>query len=310
MVGVFYVYLQKICRMISSVSTEKTLITSKLKAYWILLKPRLSFLVAFSASFGYIFAKQASLDWLPFIIFTLGGFLISGASVTINQILEKDLDKIMQRTCMRPLPSGALQVGEAIGLALITLLVGVFFLAFSANLLTVLLALFSVILYGFVYTPLKRKGSFAVFVGAIPGALPPLLGWAAATNQISFEALIIFAIQFIWQFPHFWAIAWLLDEDYQKAGFRLLPSAEGRSLNSALQIAIYTLFLIPMGLLPPLFGLTGIRSAIVVTVAGCLFAAQSFSLIKDQTPRSALRIMFASFVYLPVVQITYLIDKV
>lgn len=293
-----------------SVSTQKTYTISKAKAYWLLLKPRLSFLVAFSASFGYIFGKKPPFDWLSFLALTLGGFLVSGASVTINQILEKDLDKIMTRTQNRPLPLGALQIGEAIRFTIFTLLVGITLLATFTNTLTALLSLLSVFLYGFVYTPLKRKGSFAVFVGAIPGALPPLLGWTAATNQISFEALIIFAVQFIWQFPHFWAIAWVLDEDYQKAGFRLLPSREGRSLNSAIQIMIYTLFLIPISLLPALFGLTGIKSAIVVTAAGCLFAAQSFALMKDQTPRSALRIMFGSFLYLPIVQIAYLLDKV
>jgi protoheme IX farnesyltransferase len=164
------------------------------------------------------------------------------------------------------------------------------------------------ILYGFVYTPLKRVGSIAVFVGAIPGALPPLLGWTAATDSISFGALIIFAVQFIWQFPHFWAIAWVLDEDYQKAGFRLLPSKQGRSINSAIQIMVYTLFLIPVSLLPHLFGLTGAISAVVVTFAGCMFAAQSFSLMKDEAPKAALRIMFGSFLYLPVVQIAYILD--
>ncbi len=293
-----------------SIPTEKNHTISKSKAYWLLLKPRLSFLVAFSASFGYIFGKKLPFDWFSFAFFTLGGFLVSGASVAINQIVEKDLDKLMNRTQNRPLPLGILQTGEAIRFTIFTLSVGIVLLATFTNTLTVFLSLFSVFLYGFVYTPLKRKSSFAVFVGAIPGALPPLLGWTAATEQISFEALIIFAVQFVWQFPHFWAIAWVLDEDYQKAGFRLLPSHEGRSLNSAIQIMIYTLFLIPISLLPTLFGLTGIKSAVVVTAAGCLFAAQSFALMKDQTPRSALRIMFGSFLYLPIVQIAYLLDKV
>jgi protoheme IX farnesyltransferase len=166
------------------------------------------------------------------------------------------------------------------------------------------------ILYSFVYTPLKRVGPIAVFVGAIPGALPPLLGWTAATGHISYEAMIIFGIQFIWQFPHFWAIAWVADEDYKRAGFKLLPCGGQKDLNTAIQIMIYTLFLIPLGLLPATFGITGIHSAIAVTICGVLFLAQTFSLMKSGDRRSALKIMFGSFLYLPIVQIAYLLDKI
>ncbi|GAB4125519.1 MAG: heme o synthase [Raineya sp.] len=283
---------------------------TKSKAYWLLLKPRLSFLVAFSASFGYIFGKTGQFDWLGFIALSVGGFLVSGASVAINQILEKDLDKLMQRTQARPLPLGILGTQEAVIFTIFVSILSLSLLWAFTNTLTFVLSIVSMLLYGFVYTPLKRVGSVAVFVGAIPGALPPLLGWTAATNEISFEAIIIFAMQFIWQFPHFWAIAWVLDEDYQKAGFRLLPSKEGRGFNSAIQIMIYTLFLIPIGLLPTFFGLTGIVSALITTLAGCLFAAQSFVLLKNNAPKAALRIMFGSFLYLPVVQIVYLLDKI
>jgi heme o synthase len=172
------------------------------------------------------------------------------------------------------------------------------------------LGILSMILYVFVYTPLKRVGPIAVFVGAIPGAMPPLLGWTAATGGISHEALIIFGIQFIWQFPHFWAIAWVSDEDYKKAGFRLLPSGGKKDLNTAIQIMIYTLFLLPLGLMPSYFGLTGLNSGIVATICGVLFLAQTFSLMKDCSQKSALKIMFGSFLYLPIVQISYLLDKV
>jgi protoheme IX farnesyltransferase len=166
------------------------------------------------------------------------------------------------------------------------------------------------ILYCFVYTPLKRVGAIAVFVGAIPGALPPLLGWVAATGRISYEALLIFGIQFIWQFPHFWAIAWVADEDYKKAGFKLLPLGGKKDMNTAIQIMIYTLFLLPLGLLPAVFGLTGIHSAFVVTICGVLFLAQTFSLMKTVSRESAMRIMFGSFLYLPIVQIALLLDKI
>ena len=149
-----------------------------------------------------------------------------------------------------------------------------------------------------------------MLVGAFPGALPPLLGWVAATGAISQEALVIFGIQFIWQFPHFWAIAWVADEDYRRAGFKLLPSGGGKDFRTAVQIMTYTLFLIPLGLLPLKLGITGIDSAIVVTICGVLFLGQTFRLMVDGSRRAALHIMFSSFIYLPVVQIAYLLDKV
>jgi len=282
---------------------------AKAKAYFELLKFRLSSLVAFSCAFGYVLASPQT-QWTTLGMLFLGGFLISGASVIINQIIEKDLDRVMQRTMSRPLPTDRVSVSEATAFAVICLILGVVILMLYTNVLTVLLSVVSLILYGFVYTPLKRVGPIAVFVGAIPGALPPLLGWVAATGAITYEALIIFGIQFIWQFPHFWAIAWVSDDDYRRAGFKLLPSGGKKDLHTAVQIMIYTMFLIPLGLLPATFGITGINSAVVVTVCGVLFFAQTFSLMRSGDRRSALKIMFGSFLYLPIVQIAYLLDKV
>jgi protoheme IX farnesyltransferase len=284
------------------------LVVAKAKAFFDLLKFRLSFLVAFSCAFGYILAS-AQINWITLAMLFVGGFLISGASIIINQIIEKDLDKLMTRTQNRPLPTNRLSVNEAIAFCIICFSAGVLILISFTNLFTTWLSIVSMILYSFVYTPLKRVGPIAVFVGAIPGALPPLLGWTAATGYISHEAMIIFGIQFIWQFPHFWAIAWVSDDDYKKAGFKLLPSGGQKDLNTAIQIMIYTLFLIPLGLLPATFGITGINSAIAVTVCGVLFLAQTFSLMKSGDRRSALKIMFGSFLYLPIVQIAYLLDK-
>ncbi len=280
----------------------------KTKAFIELLKFRLSLLVAFSCAFGYVLAMKGSVNWQVLMMLTFGGFLLSGASVGINQILEKDLDKLMTRTRNRPLPTERINVPEAIIFLTIIFAISMTILWFYTNPLTVLLSLISMILYSFVYTPLKRVGPVAVFVGAIPGALPPLLGWVAATGSITYEALIIFGIQFIWQFPHFWAIAWVADDDYKKAGFKLLPSGGGKDINTAIQIMIYTLFLIPLGLLPAKFGITGLDSAIVATVCGVAFLAQTFSLMKTGSRQSALRIMFGSFLYLPIVQIAYLMD--
>ena len=245
----------------------------------------------------------------------LGGFLISGASVTINQIIERDLDALMKRTQNRPLPSKRITVREAFWVTMVTTILGAILLLQYTNPLTVVLSLASLVLYSFVYTPLKRRGPIAVFVGAIPGALPPLLGWIAATGVISYEALVLFGIQFIWQFPHFWAIAWVSHDDYQKAGFKLLPGAGKKDFQTAIQIMIYTLFLLPMGLLPAKLGLTGINSALIASVCGVLFLAQTFNLMKNclqegNAHKSALRIMFGSFIYLPVVQIAFMLDKI
>jgi len=284
------------------------LIAAKIKACIELLKMRLSLLVAFSCAFGYTLATKGSVNWEVLLMLTFGGFLLSGASVSINQIIEKDLDKVMTRTKNRPLPTERISVPEAIIFIAFVLLTSVIILWIYTNPLTVMLSFVSMLLYSFVYTPLKRVGPIAVFVGAIPGALPPLLGWVAATGSITYEALIIFGIQFIWQFPHFWAIAWVADDDYKKAGFKLLPSGGGKDLNTAIQIMIYTLFLIPLGLLPAKFGITGLDSAIVATVCGVAFLAQTFTLMKTGSRQSALRIMFGSFLYLPIVQIAYLMD--
>jgi protoheme IX farnesyltransferase len=282
---------------------------AKAKAYFELLKFRLSFLVAFSCAFGYVLATP-TVNWTALIMLFIGGFLLSGSSVIVNQIIEKDLDKLMTRTMNRPLPTARLTVAEAITFAVLCLIAGVGILLIYTNVLTALLSILSMILYSFLYTPLKRVGPIAVFVGAIPGALPPLLGWTASTGRISHEALIIFGIQFIWQFPHFWAIAWVADDDYKKAGFKLLPSGGEKDLSTAIQIMIYTMCLIPLGLLPAAFGITGINSAVVATVCGVLFFAQTFSLMRSGDRRSALKIMFGSFLYLPIVQIAYLLDKI
>jgi protoheme IX farnesyltransferase len=288
----------------------------RLRLYVELLKPRLSFLVAFSSIFGYVLGSTGTLNWTSLLMLGLGGFLISGAAVTINQILEKDLDRLMTRTQDRPLPAQKIKMIEANWVAMITGLIGMILLVKFTNPLTVVLSMVSLLLYSFVYTPLKRVGPIAVFVGAIPGAFPPLLGWVAATGTIGYEALVLFGIQFIWQFPHFWAIAWVSHEDYQKAGFKLLPAGGKKDFHTAIQIMIYTLFLLPMGLLPAKFGITGINSALVVTICGVLFLTQTLLLMRDclkegdQPRKSALKIMFGSFIYLPVVQIAFIIDKI
>ena len=280
-----------------------------IRALFELLKFRLAALVAFSGAFGYSLAVP-KIDWVLFVLFCVASIGITGAANIINQIIEKDLDKLMERTKNRPLPSGRLTVQQAAVWALVLGVISLFIFTYFFNVTTALLAALSLVLYGFVYTPLKRVGPIAVFVGAFPGAFPPMIGWIAATNHFGLEPGILFAIQFFWQFPHFWAIAWVLDKDYKRAGFRLLPSQGGKDLNTTLQIMIWTLFLLPFGWLPYKLGMTGINSAFVATLFGILFLAQTFHLMRKCTDKTALQLMFGSFIYLPIVQIAFLLDKI
>ena len=295
-------------------TTSKTIfafanLMSTLKIVFQLTKFRLSFLVSFSAIFGFVLASD-SFRILDLLILGLSGYLVTASSVINNQILEKDLDKKMDRTKKRPLPTNKITKNNSLIISLIFMFFGLFLMLFFFNMIACLLSLVSLILYTFVYTPLKRVGPIAVFVGAIPGALPPLIGWVAFSGEITIEAIIIFSIQFIWQFPHFWAIAWIYHDDYKKVGFKLLPSKGEKNFNTALNIMTYTLFLIPLGLLPTIFGITGIVSGAIAVLCAILFLAQTFKLFKDYSRSSALKIMFGSFIYLPIVQISFILDKI
>ncbi len=266
--------------------------------------------MVFAAVLGYLFADYNPEHlWTDLFCLTLGGFLVTGASNGINQIIERELDAKMNRTNNRPLPTGGMGVNEAWAVAFLSGLTGVALLYFGLGFLSALLGLLALISYAFIYTPLKQVTSFAVFVGAFPGAIPPMLGWVAATGRFGVEAGILFAVQFIWQFPHFWAIAWVLDDDYNQGGFRLLPSAGGRDKSSAFQILMYTLFTLPVGLLPWAFHLTGTLSLIVALLAGAGFCYYAFRLYFTCAIADAKKLMFASFIYLPVVQLIYVIDK-
>ena len=295
-------------------TTSKTIfafanLMSTLKIVFQLTKFRLSFLVSFSAIFGFVLASD-SFRILDLLILGLSGYLVTASSVINNQILEKDLDKKMDRTKKRPLPTNKISKKNSLIISLIFMFFGLFLMLFFFNMIACLLSLVSLLLYTFVYTPLKRVGPIAVFVGAIPGALPPLIGWVAYSGEITIEAIIIFSIQFIWQFPHFWAIAWIYHDDYKKVGFKLLPSKGEKNFNTALNIMTYTLFLIPLGLLPTIFGITGIVSGAIAVLCAILFLAQTFKLFKDYSRSSALKIMFGSFIYLPIVQISFILDKI
>lgn len=284
-------------------------LSTKARAYFDLTKFRLSSTVVFSSAIGFMLGA-ASVSYGSLLLFALAAFLTTAAANVVNQIFEKDLDKLMTRTESRPLPREILSRNEAIVFLTICLTIALFILLYYFNIKAAGIAFLSFVLYGFVYTPLKRKGPIAVAVGALPGAFPPMIGWLAATNQFGLEPGILFGIQFFWQFPHFWAIAWVLDEDYKKAGFRLLPSSGGRDLNSAIQIMIYTVVLLPLCWVPFYLGMTGINSAMIAMLFGVLFLVQTFHLMRKMDKRAALQLMFGSFIYLPVVQIAYLLDKI
>ena len=279
----------------------------KVNGYTQLLKFRLSFLVALSAVFGYAMAAGSAATWSQLLWIGLGGFMITGASNALNQLFEKDVDKLMKRTENRPLPTKRLNNSEALVYALVIGIVGVVLIGYFFNLPSALLGIIGLLLYAFVYTPMKKLSPFAVFVGAIPGALPPLIGWVAYSGQIGPEGLLLFAFQFFWQFPHFWAIAWILDEDYQRAGFRLLPSQSGKSKFSALLILVYTLCLVPLAVFPFKEGMIGIGGMIALMVLGLIFAIPAFSLYRKLEEASAKKVMFASFLYLPAIQLAFLL---
>lgn len=283
-------------------------IAYKAKAYFDITKFRLSSTVVFSGVFGFAIGSE-TFSLSKVVLFAIASFLTTASANIINQIIEKDLDVLMKRTENRPLPGGRLSVREAIMFAILLAAMASYILFFEFNARAGMLAILSLVLYGFVYTPLKRVGPIAVAVGALPGAFPPMIGWVAATGHFGLEPGILFAIQFFWQFPHFWAIAWVLDEDYKKAGFNLLPSKGGRDLNSAIQIMTYTLFLLPLCWVPYYLGMTGINSAVIALIFGVLFLAQTFHLMRHVTNKAAKQLMFGSFLYLPVVQIAYLVDK-
>ncbi|WP_018618786.1 heme o synthase [Spirosoma luteum] len=289
-------------------SIALTDISDKIRAYVELIKLKLTLAVVFSGVFGYCLAID-TVNWWKILALVVASISITGAANIINQIIEKDSDKVMKRTAVRPLPTGRLSVKEATVFAFLLFGIGCYLFVDVFNIRAAALAVLSLLLYGFVYTPLKRKGQIAVFVGALPGAFPPMIGWVAATNHFGWAPGILFAIQFFWQFPHFWAIGWLAFDEYKKAGIQMMPG-EGKTTETAFRIMIYTLFLIPVGWLPYLLGMTGINSALVAMVGGILFLAQTFHLMRTCTDKAALQMMFGSLLYLPLVQIVYLFDKV
>lgn len=267
-------------------------------------------MVVFSAVISYLLAPLVRVyDWRAIMLLFVGGMLVTGSANAINQAMEKQTDAMMKRTAGRPVASGRMSVAEAMSFAVICGLAGTMLL-WHFNFLTALLSVFSLFFYAFIYTPLKKVSSVAVLAGAIPGAMPCLIGWAAGNDNLSAGGWILFALQFFWQFPHFWAIAWIAHKDYSAAGFKLLPSGDGQTKYSALQAVIYSLLLLPVGIMPYFNGMSGIVSLLIIAIANVFMIGQCVRLYREMTIQSARRVMFGSYIYLPVVLLALLIDKV
>lgn len=277
------------------------------KKLLVFTKFRLSFLVVLSALTGYLFAGGS--DYIEITYLMLGGSFVTAASNGANQIWERDIDKLMARTKNRPLALGTMSLSFAYSIVILLLIAGGFLLLLI-NLKCMLLGIAAFISYVFIYTPMKSKSAWAVFIGAFPGAIPPFLGAIAATDAFGFLPGVLFFVQFTWQFPHFWAIAWVSHEDYKKAGYHLLPSSLGKSKQSAFQIMIYSLALIPFSLIPWILDWTGNTTFVIAAILGTLFFIYAYKLFLSQEDADARKLMFASFVYLPIIQFTYVLDKV
>ena len=295
--------------VIDTYKSERVLI-SKLKDYAQLIKPSLSIMVVFSSVISYLLApKVVEYDWKMIALLFVAGLLVTGSANAINQVVEKDTDAMMKRTSKRPVAAGRMTTGEGWAFAVITGVIGALMLGNFFNWLSAGIALFSLFLYAFIYTPLKKVSSISVLVGAVPGALPCLIGWAAGNDALSSGGWVLFLLQFMWQFPHFWAIAWIAYKDYSKAGFKLLPSELGPTKYTAIQTIIYSLLLIPVGVIPYFTGMSGSISLVIVALANVFMVWRCVQLYRNMDVPSARRVMFSSYIYLPVVLLALLADK-
>ena len=273
-------------------------------------KLRLSLSVVFSSVISYLIGMN-EFDFEIFLYLVVGGLMMVSASNVFNQVIERDLDALMQRTKGRPLPMGQISVNNALVLGFVFVITGLTLL-YLINPLCAMLSAISIFIYACVYTPLKLITPLSVFVGAIPGAIPFMLGWVAATNEIGIEAIALFLMQFFWQFPHFWAIAWWQNDEYEKAGFKMLPTGK-KDKSTTFQIIFYSFWAIIMSIVP-YFNFTGdlslsVYGLVLVLILGLFLLFYSFKLFKESTTQNAKILMYVSILYLTLVQIVYLIDN-
>ncbi|TAI47035.1 heme o synthase [Flagellimonas allohymeniacidonis] len=288
-------------------STSLSLIFSDFKE---ITKAKLAVSVVFSSIAGY-FLGAYQIELWSVVLLAFGGYCMVGASNAYNQVIEKDLDALMKRTRNRPIPSGRMSVSTAMTVAILLTILGVISLYFLSP-KTAMFGAISIFLYTSVYTPLKTKTPLAVFVGAFPGAIPFMLGWVAATDDFGIEPGTLFMIQFFWQFPHFWALGWMLDDDYKRGGFKMLPTGK-KDRGTALQIILYTIWMIVISVMPA-FGFTGrlhltIPAATIVLLCGLIMLFFAFRLYEKRDNVSARRLMLASVTYISLIQIIYVVDK-
>ncbi len=295
-----------------SVNTKSNsfFLVEKLKDYAQLLKPNLSMMVVFSSVIGYLMAPGIEFDLKKVFLLYLGGLLVTGGANTINQILEHEGDKMMKRTMFRPIPDGRMSKSEAWMIALISGIGGAVILGINFNLLTGILSFISLLLYAFAYTPMKRVHPVAVFIGAIPGALPPLLGWAAATGGLGVGGWVLFLFQFFWQFPHYWAIGWVGYDEYQKAGISMLPSQERTSRFTGLQCMFYSVVLIPLAIVPRYLHMCSNWGMWIMMLGGAFYFLASVNFYRRNDFKSAKQVMYASFIYLPLVLLALYFTKI
>lgn len=304
-------------------------LASKVKDYFILIKFTLSFLVVFSCVVCYLLAPNIQFNLASVILLFFAGMCVTGSANAINQTVERKTDALMRRTADRPVAAGRMTVNEAWTFAIIIGAIGIIIMWYWFNFASAIISLFSLFLYAFIYTPLKRVNSVSVLVGAFPGALPCLIGWVAGTGLISpfatfqgtlatgethtffnYGGYILFAIQFLWQFPHFWAIAWVAHKDYQKAGFKLLPSEEGPTKFTAMQTVIYSMLMVPVGMLPYYFDISGILAFWILLLCNFWMVYVSINLVIKMNVAAARKVMFSSYFYLMIVFLALLLDKV
>lgn len=282
---------------------------TKSRAYLELMKPRIVFMVLVTAAIGFFLGEQRAGLSMPLFVFLVGTAMTSGGASVLNQYLERDSDSKMRRTSRRPIPSGTVTPAEALGLGTLLVLSGTVLLVSEINLLTGFLALLTAFLYVLVYTPLKRVTWLNTFIGAVPGALPPMGGWAAATGELGAGAWILFAILFIWQHPHFYAIAWMYKEDYRRGGYKMLPVVEPDGQSTFRQIVIYSVLLLPASILPYSIGMSGRIYAIGVIAMGLSTLAIGLMLARSGSVADARRLLRATVLYLPAWLVLIVVDS-
>jgi protoheme IX farnesyltransferase len=283
--------------------------TAKLKDYMLLIKFTLSLTVVFSSVLSYLLAPDVQFNLKMVLLLTLGGMLVTGSANAINQVTERDTDAMMKRTGSRPIAAGRMTPERGWLFAIVSALAGIAILWYFFNYQAALLSVFSLFVYAFIYTPLKKVSAISVLVGAFPGAFPCLIGWVAGAGSFSTGGWALFAIQFLWQFPHFWAIAWVAYNDYNKAGFKLLPNQNEPTKQTAIQAIGYAIMMIPFGFLPAYLGISGSTSMWLILAANIAMIIQCIRLYREMTPAAAKRVMFSSYIYLPVVLLSLYADK-